>query len=328
VGSDEESGEIAECEEKLMSFMDINSLQAGPGASPGLGGLLGRGLGAVGNFLGGLGFGGPNVNIQGLQERDQFFMDQARRGAEGRPVERIGAAQIGPTNTASRSNFAVGQEQLMRQLQEQAAGRGPSLATMQFEQGLGSGVNAQQALARSGGGNVGLAQRQAAQNVGNLTQNLAGQAAQARMAEQLSARQQLAGVLGQGRAQDFARNSFNAGQLNQGQLNQALMNQRTNEFNVNSALQGRGLDDRLSLGFGGLSAQQAFNQAQLRGQQKTIGQQLLGGLGGLLGNQFGAGGGGVSSGGFQLGAASPSFAGGPTMVPSTIGNGFMPPGFI
>lgn len=113
------------------------------------------------------------------------------------------------------------QNRLNDMLEQQAMGQGPSLANMQMQRGLQSALAQQQAMAQSGRGNPAMAARQAAINSGNIAQNLAGQGAMARVAEQRSAQQALTGGL--------------QGQLNinraQQQGNQAYQDARTNRFN-------------------------------------------------------------------------------------------------
>lgn len=127
---------------------------------------------------------------------------------------------------------------LIQQLQRQAAGRGPSMADMQMQRGLQGALAQQQALAQSGRGNAAMAGRQAAINSGNIAQNLAGQGAMARLAEQQGARQQLQGAL--------------AGQLNvqrsQQQGNMAYEDARTNRF---GAMMGQPTNTEKLLNVGG-----------------------------------------------------------------------------
>lgn len=86
-------------------------------------------------------------------------------------------------------------EQLISQLQDQAAGRGPSLATMQFNQNRDQSIMAGQSMANSarGGQNLGMSQYQAQVGAGQAMQQASAGSAAMRMQEQLSARQQLAG---------------------------------------------------------------------------------------------------------------------------------------
>lgn len=162
-------------------------------------------------------------------------------GANLGPAERMQAAQLGAAaqGTAERAaqttidrgedrQFRSGQAQLAAQLQEQAAGRGPSLAEGQLRQATDRGIRQQMAVAASGGAgaNAALAQRNVAANVGQMQQQAAADAAQMRMQEQIAARQQLAGVLESGRAQDIGVAQSQAQLLQQVNLaNQAAGNQ-------------------------------------------------------------------------------------------------------
>lgn len=98
-----------------------------------------------------------------------------------------------------------GESQALRQmLADQAAGRGPSLASEQLRQGLQSNVAAQRSMAASAAPqNAAMAARQAALNAGRLGMGMSGQAAAARIQEQEAARRQLAEMLLQQRQQDM-----------------------------------------------------------------------------------------------------------------------------
>ncbi len=255
--------------------------------------------GAIGGLLGG--FGGSSQPRQedfmlpGFQER-QGSLNQAISSAGQVRAPSAQAAQIGQFGQAGMGgDFRTGQGQLIGQLQQQAMGQGPSLATGQFNQALGAGMASQNALANTGTGNAALAGRQAAQNIGGMTQDLAGQAAQARMQEQMQARQQLAGVLGQARAQEMQGSQFNTGQLNQRLLAQAGFDQQTGLANMDAILRNQALQNQYGLGLRGLELQNArAQQGGLMGfagsqQPNQIGTQLLSGGGAALASQFGQG---------------------------------------
>lgn len=92
---------------------------------------------------------------------------------------------------------AAAQSQLLAALQQQAAGLGPSLATNQFQQAQESNLRAALAAqASQRGGFDPAAARQIRQSQADLQAQAAQDAAQARIQEQLAARQQLAGVAG------------------------------------------------------------------------------------------------------------------------------------
>jgi hypothetical protein len=81
---------------------------------------------------------------------------------------------------------------LLSQLQQQASGEGPSLAGDAFKQANATGMNQQLAMAR--GGSAGGA-RQAGMNMAGMNQGLAQGYANARLQEQLAARQMLTQAL-------------------------------------------------------------------------------------------------------------------------------------
>lgn len=211
--------------------MSLNFSQGGQGALggaaagatigsifPGIGTGIGAGAGAL--IGGGLGlFGGD--------EQGDLRKEQEARLLQALQADKFQGPQLGQFQSGSMGGpFRGGQLQLIGQLQEQAAGRGPSLATAQFQDSLNRGLNAQVAQSQSGVGNPALAGRGAANAIGGLTQDLAGQAARARVGEQFNARAQLGGLLGQGRGQEQQGSQFNAAQQNQRLLSQADMDLR------------------------------------------------------------------------------------------------------
>lgn len=113
--------------------------------------------------------------------------------------------------TGPQDQFRGRQMSLADALQAQSMGQGPSLAQSQLQQGLNQNIKNQMALAATQrGGSPGLGQRQLAQNIAGANQQAAMQAAQTRMAEQMSAREQLGGVLQGGRGQDIGLASSQA----------------------------------------------------------------------------------------------------------------------
>ena len=114
-----------------------------------------------------------------------------------------GSTKISGTSPFEQNVFRGKQLGLAGQLEAQAAGQGPSLAQAQLQQATDQNIAQQMALAASArGGNVGMAQRQAAQNAAAVQQQASQQSAMLRMQEQMAAREQLSGLLGQGRAAD------------------------------------------------------------------------------------------------------------------------------
>ncbi len=82
--------------------------------------------------------------------------------------------------------------QLINQLQKQAAGGGPSLAGNAYREAHGQGMS--DVLAMSRGGSAGAA-RSGMRQMGAMNQGLAAGYSNARLQEQLAARQQLQGAL-------------------------------------------------------------------------------------------------------------------------------------
>ena len=164
---------------------------------------------------------------------------------------------------------------LIRQLQQQAAGRGPSIAEAQLKQAQDRNL-AQQlgAAAAQRGGNAAAQQRQLARQQATSGQDLAQQAMIARMQEQQQAQQQLGQLTGQDQQM--------AGQLQQRYLQMGMTFDQAQQA-ANMDLQKLRVQD-----------QQAFNQALLQQQATQAGlatsvaqaqaqQQagLFGGLGSL-----------------------------------------------
>lgn len=147
--------------------------------------------------------------------RDADLYQGRALAAQGRIAPRM--------NQGDSDDWRWEQQNLATQLAEQAAGRGPSLATLQMQQGTDDAIKSAMALAATGrsgtaGGRLKAAQDQAAA----LQQQNIRDSAAARIQEQLSARQQLAGVLGQGREQDIgiAAQDLGAQLTTQGQADQ------------------------------------------------------------------------------------------------------------
>lgn len=155
------------------------------------------GLGALGGLAGNRGdnefrdVNQRNFNLpgyqQGMQQRGQLANMYGQQG----------------------SQFQGQQQGLASLLQAQARGTGPSVANMQMQSGLQQALAQQQALAASGRGNAAQAARQASMNSGNLTANIAGQGAIARMQEMQGAQGLLGNVLGQARSQDINQQQVN-----------------------------------------------------------------------------------------------------------------------
>lgn len=94
------------------------------------------------------------------------------------------------------------QNALIKALQDQMAGVGPSLAQGQLKQATDRGIAQQMAMASSMGNNP-LASRQAMQNQAQIQQQAAADSAQVRMAEQLEASKQLGSMVNTAKEQDI-----------------------------------------------------------------------------------------------------------------------------
>ncbi len=84
---------------------------------------------------------------------------------------------------------------LVSALQNQAYGRGPSLADMQMNRGLQGALAQQQALAQSGRGNPAMAMRQAGINSGNVASQITSQGTLNRLLERRQGQEQLGSAL-------------------------------------------------------------------------------------------------------------------------------------
>lgn len=218
----------------------------------------------------------------------------ARQGMSGPQAQNTQMA------LAAQNQFRQDQRGLISQLQQQAAGRGPSVAGLQMQQGLDQAIAAQQAQAASARGmSPALAQRMAAQQGAAMQQGSVNQAAQMRAQEQLAAQQSLGSMLAGARGQDIGIAA-----------QQAQLNQGTSLANMQAQLQAQGQKDAMAqfytgAGLGvdaqGFAAQQAAEQARLQqemaaqginagiAQQNAAGQQQF--WGGLIsaGGALGAG---------------------------------------
>lgn len=261
--------------------MEFNWGQAGQGAGGGAatgfalsgGNPVGAGIGALaGGLMGGLG-GSSQPSIAGFDRRGASFLAGIRSTEDPRTAVQLGNFE----RSGGGQQFRGGQMALVRQLQEQAAGRGPSLAGMQANAVAQRSLAQQQALAAGAApGNEALAARQAAMNAGNTMNELASTSAQARMAEQMAARGQLGGVLGQARGQDIGNEQFNASSMNNRTLAQGQMD-----------LQQKQLNDARNMQLRQMEMSQALAKAGMQ-QTNTMGTQIMSGGANLLA-QYGMG---------------------------------------
>lgn len=107
------------------------------------------------------------------------------------------------------------QNELMRQLQQQGSGAGPSYADIQMRRGMEDArAQASSMAASARGGNIALAQRSAAQQAGATQSDIAGAAQLARIEEIDRARGALSQLSTNVRGQDYAVAQTNLAQQN------------------------------------------------------------------------------------------------------------------
>lgn len=131
----------------------------------------------------------------------------------GGPTAFTGATIGGPTadpraaliDMSAQNQFRDQQMTLAQSLAQQAAGQGPSLAGQMLRQGAEANTAATFAqLASQRGGPSAMGARSAMQNASQIQAQTSRDAANARIQEQLAAREQLAGVLNTGRQGDIS----------------------------------------------------------------------------------------------------------------------------
>lgn len=173
-------------------------------------------------------------------------------------IERANAPTIGQFQNADAHTVALQnafrdkQMALSGQLEQQAAGEGPSLAGLQLQQALErSQKNQMGMLAAQPGMSPGMAARLFGQQAGQAQAEAGMQSAQARMAEQIAARQQLQQLYGTARGMDIS--------IEQG--NQAALNQNS-QFNVQNQNARTAQQAAYEAQFGMYNSQ-AFNQRQM-----------------------------------------------------------------
>lgn len=151
-----------------------------------------------------------------------------------------GTAQSSVSQSAGPNGAMQGQSRdmqlaLMQRLQDQAQGKGPSLAQMQLQKGTDANMSSAMALGQSqrGVGQAGMMKGIATQQA-NIGQGMANDSAMLRLQEQMQANQMLGSGLQGMRGQDqgyagmeMQNSQFNAGQANQGsQFNAGQTNQQ------------------------------------------------------------------------------------------------------
>lgn len=241
--------------------------------------------------------------LQNKAEIDQI-MELRRQLAqtEGRQAQQVQAptlanalamqaAQVGNAQTAqaaqlnqAQQNQVRGQQMgLVEALQQQAAGQGPSLAQNQLNQARDQQIQTAMALAASQRGlTAGQGLRSIADQTAQAQQFAASEAARARIAEQLAAREQLAGVLQGTRAADIGVASQQAGLEQQANLaNQAAQNQfalQQAAFGQEAAARNQAAQNQFALQQAGMTQQAALANQQAGLQQQGLNQSFINAL--------------------------------------------------
>jgi hypothetical protein len=176
------------------------------------------------------------------QSKGVTLADAAQVGVPQAQVNTAQGATAGPValDTSQSNQTRDVQGRLVGQLEEQAAGRGPSLATAQMNQGVQAGLKAQLAGAASqrGFGNAASSARSLSRGASEMQGNAIRDSAQARIQEQLNARSQLSGLSTNMRSQDEQRAGTEAGRLQQGNQFNAAQTQNVNLANAGMLNQG------------------------------------------------------------------------------------------
>ncbi len=191
------------------------------------------------------------------------------------PASQMSAASAGPAATIGGSAYEKNQNNYVNSLEQQAAGKGPSLAAGQLQAATERNTANQLAMAASGKpGNTSLAMRNVASNSAALGQQAAHDSAQMKIQEQQNAQAQLGGALSSFRGQDMS-NAQNQAQLNQ---SMALSNAG---FKQQANAQNQGALNQFGLAQGQMTqatnlAQAGFNQqANSQNQQAWLANQQM-----------------------------------------------------
>lgn len=209
------------------------------------GAVAGGAIGGIAGLLGG-GGGDPYEN-----EKRAFLKE-----ASSRQAPQLGAAQ-----NANYSSFRDNQRRLITSLEDQAAGRGPSVSREMLNQATNRNIATQNAMTAGGNGNQALMGMTAANNIGRLQADASQSAALGRVQEQATAQGQLGQQIWSGRSSDEDMNRYNTS-----------TNNSRDEFNVGNQMLMTGMNDRARLGVMGIGNQQGG---------PSTGEQILGGTGAM-----------------------------------------------
>lgn len=203
--------------------------------------------GYVGNLL----FGGDatkNINTTlGYYDPATNQLGQIAANAGQRQAPMAQAAQLGPAWQLAggpQDQARHGMLDVTNRLGGIASGQQAGAGELAVNRQLGQATAAQIAAARTArDSNAALAFRQAARNTADLGLVGAGQAAQAQMADQAAANQQLGGLYGQMRAGDIDFAGQNAQLGQQQMLQQGAFQQQTNLANQGAHLTQQQMND-------------------------------------------------------------------------------------
>lgn len=202
--------------------------------------------------------------------RDTFDNDQMRakfagaligvNNRENPTMSAPGNMQAATIATGPQDQSRGMQMNLARALQAQAAGKGPSLADQQMRFATDRGMAQAQSLANSGTGlSAGQRARMARMGMADARMSANQNAVQGRLAEQMSAQQQLGSALAGMRGQDIGLATNQAG-FQQGANQTNYQGQLTaGQANLGAALQAQGQRDQMTQFYQG--GQMALNQA-------------------------------------------------------------------
>lgn len=153
-------------------------------------------------------------------------------------VRQAQAARLDANTIDNESEYRDQQLRLAQTLERTIAGEEPTLSELQLRAATDrNNAQAQGLIASQRGVNSGLATRLAMEQTGEANQQAAQQAAQLRLAEAIQARQELAGLSAQGRAQDFQVDATNTEALNRMALEQGQLDTTVNIGNAQAANQ-------------------------------------------------------------------------------------------
>ncbi len=181
--------------------------------------------------------------------------------------------EVGQGNTLD-TGAAAGQNQLIAALQNQAAGNGPSMAAMQYQQASQAqqGMNAGQQAAQMGV-SPGLAQAQLARQNAAVQQGTAAGSAETALQQQLAAQNQLAQLLNTSRGQDINQTLGAQGNQLTGNEQQLQAGLGNSQINAGVAQQNTGIQ-------GGLEGGLLSGAASVMGAGLSAGGAGAGGAGG------------------------------------------------